>query len=146
MAISTRSCSPLLVEQMLRSEGSNLATREVLSTIPVIVFGVDEKTISNLIKKKAGLTRGEFPPNYLFKGSPGFATVSEYLIAGVPARTDNQTAYEITKAVQDNIKRLPKYSPAARGVKPGDALKGIPSNVPLHPGAARYYKEKGLMK
>ena len=32
---------------------------------------------------------------------------------------------------------------AAKAIKLENALKGMP--VPLHPGAERYYKEKGLM-
>jgi TRAP-type uncharacterized transport system substrate-binding protein len=33
---------------------------------------------------------------------------------------------------------------AAKGIKLENALKGMP--VPLHPGAERFYKEKGLIK
>jgi len=48
--------------------------------------------------------------------------------------------------VQENLKRLPKFSPSAKGLGPKDAFKGIPKNVPFHAGAIRYYREKGLMK
>ena len=47
-------------------------------------------------------------------------------------------------------KLLFETSPAHRrprrreGIDPAKALEGMP--IPLHPGAERYYKEKGLLK
>ena len=32
---------------------------------------------------------------------------------------------------------------AAKGIKPEQAVAGMP--VPLHPGAEKYYREKGMM-
>jgi TRAP-type uncharacterized transport system substrate-binding protein len=43
----------------------------------------------------------------------------------------------------DNLDELAKVHPEARNIKL-DAAPNTP--VPLHPGAARYYKEKGLLK
>ena len=119
--------------------------QEVMASLNVNFFGLDEPTIAALIKAKPGLIRLEVPAN-LLKGSPGFATVGDPLIAGVSAGMDERTAFLLTQTVQENLAALASYSPAAKGAKPEDALKGIPSSVPLHPGATRYYKEKGLMK
>jgi hypothetical protein len=51
--------------------------------------------------------------------------------------------YRITKILMDNLDELAKVHPEARNIKL-DAAPNTP--VPLHPGAARYYKEKGLLK
>lgn len=127
--------------------GPSLApwVREAMATLNITIFGLDDATIAKLTKATPGLGRGVFPDDF-FKGEKGFATLSEYLIAGVSAKLDEKSAYLITKAVQDNIKRLSRFSPAAKGLTPGDALKGVPSNVAFHPGALRYYREKGLTK
>jgi len=57
---------------------------------------------------------------------------------------DENTVYEITKAMFENLDRLVQAHAAAKGIKLENAAKGLP--VPLHPGAAKYYREKGLMK
>lgn len=57
---------------------------------------------------------------------------------------DEQTVYEITKAMFENLDRLVQAHAAAKGIKLENAAKGLP--VPLHPGAAKYYREKGLIK
>lgn len=118
--------------------------QEVMASLDVNFFGLDEPTIAK-IAQKAGYVRYQIPSG-LLKGSPGFPTFSEHLIAGVSAKMDERTAYLFTKTVQDNLAALANYSPAAKGAKPEDALKGVPASLSFHPGAIRYYKEKGLMK
>jgi len=51
-------------------------------------------------------------------------------------------AYAMTKAVFDNLDTLGAAHSAAKSIKLENALQGLP--VPLHPGAAKYFKEKGL--
>ncbi|WP_454654688.1 TAXI family TRAP transporter solute-binding subunit [Bosea beijingensis] len=53
-----------------------------------------------------------------------------------------ETVYQMTKAVYDNLGELGAAHAAARSIKLENALEGMP--LPLHPGAARYFKEKGL--
>ena len=52
-------------------------------------------------------------------------------------------AYAITKAVFDNFDDFRKLHPALAGLTKEQALKG--ETVPFHAGAARYFKEAGLM-
>ena len=52
-------------------------------------------------------------------------------------------AYEMTKQLFENLQALAAAHKAAEGIKLETALKGMP--VPLHPGAERFYKEKGLL-
>jgi TRAP transporter TAXI family solute receptor len=53
-----------------------------------------------------------------------------------------ETVYQMTKAVFDSLPDLAAAHAAARSIKLESALEGMP--LPLHPGAARYFKEKGL--
>ena len=48
------------------------------------------------------------------------------------------------KTLHDNQKDLVAAHSAAKDMKLQDALKGM--TVPLHPGAEKYYKEKGIVK
>jgi len=60
------------------------------------------------------------------------------------ARKDlsEQTVYLITKTIFENLRFLANIHPATKELSLNEALDGLP--VPLHPGAYKYYKEKGL--
>lgn len=51
-------------------------------------------------------------------------------------------AYEITRAMFEHRAELIAVHPEARHLDPQRAVTGLP--VPLHPGAARYYREVGI--
>ena len=52
---------------------------------------------------------------------------------------------EMVEAVFDNLDEFKKLHPALRVLKPEDMIKNGLS-APLHEGALKYYKEKGLIK
>ncbi len=57
---------------------------------------------------------------------------------------DNDTAYAIVKAVFDNLDKFRRMYPAFGELDPKRMIKeGL--TAPLHEGAVRYYREKGLM-
>ncbi len=55
----------------------------------------------------------------------------------------DETAYQMTKLLFDNLDQMVAAHSAAKMIKLENALKGMP--VPLHPGAEKFYKEKGMM-
>ncbi|MDF1619512.1 TAXI family TRAP transporter solute-binding subunit [Pseudothioclava nitratireducens] len=54
-----------------------------------------------------------------------------------------ETAYQMTKLLFENLDTLKAAHSAAGGISLEGAVKGSP--IPMHPGAERYYKEQGLM-
>jgi len=59
------------------------------------------------------------------------------------SEVSDELAYQMTKQLFENLPELEAAHKAATQIKLENALKGMP--VPLHPGAERYYKEKGMM-
>lgn len=59
------------------------------------------------------------------------------------SEVSDETAYQMTKLLWENLPALRSAHKAAEAIKLESALQGMP--VPLHPGAAKFYKEKGLM-
>jgi TRAP transporter TAXI family solute receptor len=75
------------------------------------------------------------------KDVPAIA-IQNFLVTheGVPA----DTVYKMTKAMWDNLPALVAAHSAGKGIKKETALAGMA--VPLHPGAAKYYREVGMIK
>jgi TRAP transporter TAXI family solute receptor len=59
------------------------------------------------------------------------------------AGVSDETAYQMTKLLFENLDAMVAAHAAARDISPEHALTGL--TIPLHPGAERYYKEAGLM-
>jgi TRAP transporter TAXI family solute receptor len=60
------------------------------------------------------------------------------------AKASDDTVYALVKAVFDNLDEFKKLHPAFANLDPKTMVKdGL--SAPLHPGAVKYYKEKGWM-
>ncbi|WP_372659219.1 TAXI family TRAP transporter solute-binding subunit, partial [Hydrogenophaga sp.] len=70
------------------------------------------------------------------------AAIPNFLVTH--AGVSDDLAYQMAKQMYENIDTLYAAHNAAKAIKRENAIKGMP--VPLHPGAAKYYKEVGLIK
>ena len=87
-----------------------------------------------------GVIKKEMYPDILTEDVPT-ATMGTALIAH--KSLDPEVAYQIVKIIDENKDRLPSIHKSL-GFDPNVAWKQLPG--PLHPGAEKYYKEKGYMK
>jgi uncharacterized protein len=70
------------------------------------------------------------------------ATVMNLLVAN--ANMDEKTAYNIVKAVFDHRDELIRVHKEAENFKLENQKSAAAGGIPWHPGAARYFKEKGV--
>ena len=70
------------------------------------------------------------------------AAVANYLVTSSAVSDD--LAYEMTRLIFENLPELANAHAAGKEIKLETAATGNP--IPLHPGAIRYYKEKGLLE
>ena len=105
----------------------------------VVGPGVDKLVKDNPFYAKANV------PGKMYKGTDT-AQATFGVLATIVASTDlpEQTAYVITKAVFDNLDDFKKLHPAVANITREQMLEG--NTVPFHPGAVKYFKEKGWMK
>ena len=68
-------------------------------------------------------------------------TVAQPNFLAVHADVDEDAVYQITKTTYENLAFLQNIHKATKAMALDRALAGLPA--PLHPGAARYYKEAG---
>ncbi len=59
------------------------------------------------------------------------------------AKEPEEVVYTVVKTVFENLDRFRHTHPAFASLQPQDMLQGL--SAPLHPGAVRYYREKGWM-
>lgn len=69
-------------------------------------------------------------------------TIAQPNFLAVNADVDENHVYLLTKTIYENLAFLQAIHPATKVMNVEAAMAGLP--VPLHPGAARYYKEVGL--
>jgi hypothetical protein len=69
-------------------------------------------------------------------------SIQNYLVTSSELKPD--LVYAMTKAIFDNLDTLVAAHSAAKAIALADAPK--PGPVPLHEGAERFYKEKGVLK
>ncbi|NDV01112.1 TAXI family TRAP transporter solute-binding subunit [Pseudoroseicyclus tamaricis] len=67
--------------------------------------------------------------------------ISNYLVTH--AGVSDETAYEMTRLLFENLEELTASHQAAAEIMLDAALDGMP--IPLHPGAERYYREQGMI-
>jgi len=69
-------------------------------------------------------------------------TIAQPNFLAVRADLDEDAVYQITKTIYENLPFLNAIHKATKAMKLEKALNGLP--MPLHPGAAKYFKEAGL--
>lgn len=82
-------------------------------------------------------------PGDMYDLSTDVNTVATQNMVIINADLDEELVYNITKAIFENIDIIYNSHPSAKNV----TLEGAPETpIPLHPGAEKYYKEKGVLK
>ena len=69
-------------------------------------------------------------------------TISQSNFLVVNQDTDNEVVYKIVKNIFENLPYLQKIHQATKEMSLEKALTGL--TVPLHAGAVKYYREKGI--
>ena len=69
-------------------------------------------------------------------------TIAQPNLLVVTKDTPEETVYLLTKTIYENLPFLNTVHKATKAMSLEKAIAGLP--MPLHPGAARFYKEKGI--
>lgn len=127
----------------LLSSGAGVAALRDLATSQKVVF----LTIPEEIVTKIGdpaYQVGIIPANTYEGQTSDVKTVSVQNFLVTHSGVSEQTVYTMTKTMFENLDQMVAAHAAAKGISLANAAKNPPA--PLHPGAAKYYKEMGLIK
>jgi uncharacterized protein len=122
----------------------NGSIQEAVSTVDAHLVPVTGPEIDKLISENPYYAKATIPGG-MYPGTPEdvetFGVKATFVTS---ADVPDEVVYEVVKAVFDNFDRFKKLHPAFETLKEEEMIKdGL--SAPLHPGAIKYYKERGWM-
>ncbi|MDT4850415.1 TRAP transporter solute receptor, TAXI family [compost metagenome] len=130
------------LDATLQSSGLGQASiRDLSATLPVVFVPIPAEVVAkigNNAYQNAAI------PARTYDGQDTdvpTATIVNVLVTHEGVSDD--LAYQMTKLLFDNLPRLVTAHAAVKDIKLESAATNLP--IPLHPGAERFYKEKGLL-
>ncbi len=131
------------LDATLQSAGLGVASiRDLATSVKIVVVSVPADIIAKI--GDAAYQPAMIPAG-TYEGQTAdvpTAVIPNFLVTH--SGVSDELAYQMVKALYDNLDTLYAAHNAAKAIKRENALKGMP--VPLHPGAERYYREVGLLK
>ncbi|WP_246318899.1 TAXI family TRAP transporter solute-binding subunit [Peteryoungia desertarenae] len=129
------------LDATLQSAGLGVASLKDLSTsVPITVVAVPESIATTL---GAPYVAATIPAGTYEGQTEDVSTVAVVNFLVTHSDVSDDLAYEMTKQLFENLPDMVAAHQAANAIKLEEATKGMP--IPLHPGAERYYKEKGML-
>ncbi|MEE9153747.1 MAG: TAXI family TRAP transporter solute-binding subunit [candidate division NC10 bacterium] len=118
--------------------GQKIANRIKIRMIPINAPGIKDLVASHPYYVMAAIPGGIYKG--VDKDVPTYAVKATFVTG---ASEPEEVVYNVVKTVFENLDRFRRMHAAFKSLEPKDMLKGL--SAPLHPGAVRYYKEKGWM-
>src|ERR687892_205394 len=116
---------------------------DLASARDIKLIGIDDKILADMRKINPGYSKSTIPANtYPKQDKPldviGYAT---HIVVG--CNLSEQLVYNMVKTMAGNVSDMAAVNKAITGLTPKMMAENV--GVPLHPGAAKYYKEAKAM-
>lgn len=130
------------LDATLQSSGLGMAAiRDLASVMPLNYVAIPPEVVTKIGNPAY---QSEMIPANTYDGqTEAVPTVAITNILVTRADMPDEVVYEMTKLLFENLTRLGNSHSAAKDIKLESAAKNLP--IALHPGAERYYKEKGAL-
>ncbi|MGF7158450.1 hypothetical protein FHS85_000060 [Rhodoligotrophos appendicifer] len=125
----------------LQSAGLGVSSiRDLATSVPIVVVPVPADVVEKI--GNPAYQAANIPASTYDGQSADVPAVAITNILVTREGVAEETVYLLTKAMFDHLDQLSMAHSAAKAINAKQAIKGLP--IPLHPGAARYYKEAGI--
>lgn len=118
---------------------TDFAQSHAMKVIPLAGPQVD-----SLLKAQPFYTKVTLPANTYKGQGADVPTLAVMAVWATHAAVPEKVAYEVTKALFENVKIMGQVHVQGRNIRLETATSV--GSTPLHPGAMRYYREKGVLK
>lgn len=127
----------------------NPGIQQAASIGAIRLLGISEEDLENEEVKRQtnipGRSLTQVAPDAYGENQANEAPITtwkDWTGVGIAAHVEDDVAYAITKAFWENLADFQSVSDFAKGIEIENFA--MHANVPIHPGAARYYEEQGL--
>ena len=120
------------------------AAMDISSTHEVTYLGVGPGEINKVIKRHPYWTAGVIKAGTYKGQSAAVPTFNSPAMLVTTADLDTDLVYAVAKAIMEHTPELKAIHPQGAEWNLNDAVEGVA--IPFHPGAAKYLKEKGILK
>ena len=131
------------LDATLQSAGLGVASiRDLATSVKIVVVPIPADVIGKIgdpAYQAATIPAGTYDGQ---AADVPTASINNFLVTHSGVSDD--IAYKMAQALYDNLDQMVSAHAAARSIKLENALKGMP--LPLHPGAEKFYREKGVLK
>jgi len=118
-------------------------TQESLATCDAVLVNATGAEIDKLVADNAYYRAASIPAG-MYGDNPEVVTFGVGATFVSSAAVPDEVVYTVVKAVFDNIDQFRALHPAFANLQEAEMIKdGL--SAPLHPGAVKYYKERGWM-
>ncbi|MBO8178135.1 MAG: TAXI family TRAP transporter solute-binding subunit [Bacillus sp. (in: Bacteria)] len=117
------------------------AVEGLAATEDIVIVPIAEDKINEIIEKYPYYAKDEVPAG-TYGIEEAAPTVAVQAMLVVREDLSEDVVYNITKAIFDNAEEIAKTHAKGEFIKAEDALQGL--GVELHPGAKKYFDEKGI--
>lgn len=117
---------------------------ELSLTTGIDLLKIGDAKLDQIFKAYPSLVEATMPADPYKGVKGGFRGIGGAVILVAKKSLSDEAAYRIVQAFYEGLDDIKSDMKQLREAQAKDALKGN-KGLPVHPGAARYYKEKGLM-
>ncbi len=121
----------------------NGAIREATNSCDAKLLSLPPEQITSILKAHPEYSAATIPGGLYRDNDTDTATIGVTATLLTTDKLDDETAYQVVKAAMENLEQLERSHPALKGLKP-ENMTHVGLTVPLHPGAARYYREHNI--
>jgi TRAP transporter TAXI family solute receptor len=120
----------------------NATFTEAFQSVEMTLLPISDKAFQSIVASYPTFSRAAIPAGTYAGLTEDVPSMSTGAVIVVRDDMDEKAAYEITKIMAQNTKKLSGMHAALRPLTP--KLMASVSGIPLHPGAERYFTEAGL--
>jgi TRAP transporter TAXI family solute receptor len=135
-----------MVDAVLVDAGApNSAIIDISTQHKIDILSIDRANIEKIVKKYPYFSSATIIPKGTYKGlDKDIVTTGSLATLCIAAEMPDELVYKMTKTLIEKKAEVAKGHPKGNDISLKTALDGF--SIPIHPGAMKYYKEKGLVK
>lgn len=122
----------------------NAAIMDISTQNPVRLINIEKDKVQQLTTKYPFLSSAKVPGKTYTGLETDTSTVAVNAVLVVNSDVKEEVVYNLTKALFENLPELAAAHAKGKELSLQTAAEGV--SIPFHPGAAKYFKEKGVVK